>query len=930
MWTADRLRRAFIEYFESVGHKHWKSSSVSPDDPTLLFANSGMVQFKKKFLDLASSGTEYGSLKRACNYQKCIRAGGKHNDLDDVGKDTYHHTFFEMLGNWSFGDYFKKETIEYAWTFLTEILKLDKERIYVSYFHGDPSQNLPCDTEAQNIWRKYLPEERILGFGPKENFWEMGATGPCGPCSEIHYDQIGDRDASKIVNQDDPDVIEIWNIVFMEYNRDETKLSPLPKKHIDTGMGLERVLRILQGERSNYNTDLFKPLFSTVERMLGIEPYTDVLDSKKDIAYRVIADHSRTLAISLMDNVLPSNEGRGYTIRKILRRALGFQYMHLKKVPGLLPVLVEQVIGSMEPVYGTNIPVQKAVEVVRGEEAQFTKTLTKGLSVLMRLIKEAQLSKLPVPGEDVFILYDRYGFPVDLTVAVCEQEKVSVDTDGFKQAQDKAKALSKQTTQSTAEVSLTVHDLAILDEKTDKKPTDDTEKYSGKKVTAKVIGIKLPNQPVIVSGIDGNIQVSGLCGVILNRTSFYSEAGGQEGDSGEIYFMQKEEAELIEKMKINKPGVFSGKDKIGRNNVFPVKDTKKYGRYVVHIGEMNGVIGENVICEINRERRSRLAHAHTATHLLNYSLTKVLSEKSPIRQCGSLVGEDALRFDFMWSQTISRAEVSEIEETINRIIDRDEKVEVSYMPYKEAVKIDGIRYMPDEEYPERVRVVKAHTEDNLSGKKGGSIELCGGSHVSHTEEIGRVRIMTESSIARGIRRISAVCGEKAIEAEKEAEKIMKEEITGETYVKIRERLDKINIPFVEMGHIRESVEKVQIKSTRERKKHFEKEANRLKEILEQTEGRILFVCKVTTDTTISQAGKMVSPMINILERAGREGMVLYSVEGTAVMSGWIEDGIERVQKAFPLESVAGRDKRVIAYVEGETDEIAEKIRKEIF
>ncbi|KAI5190219.1 alanyl-tRNA synthetase [Nematocida minor] len=938
MWTAKKLRKAFIEHFESVGHVHWKSSSVSPDDPTLLFTNSGMVQFKKKFLDLALADTPYGQLKRACNYQKCIRAGGKHNDLDDVGKDTYHHTFFEMLGNWSFGDYFKKEAIDYAWSFLIDVLKLDPERIYVSYFHGDPSQNLPSDTETQSLWEKYLPRTRILGFGSKENFWEMGAVGPCGPCSEIHYDRIGNRDASDIVNKDDPDVLEIWNIVFMQYNREEAGLSILPKKHIDTGMGLERVLSILQNERSNYNTDLFKPLFSTIESVLGIGPYTDRLESKSDIAYRVIADHSRTLAISLMDSTMPSNEGKGYTIRKILRRALGFQYMHLKKAPGLLPVLVEQSFREMSTVYETEVPVEKAVEVVREEEKQFTKTLTKGLSILMKMLEEAKAEGKLLSGPDAFILYDRYGFPIDLTVAVAEQEGAGVDAEGFKKAQEAAKALSKSAQQVSADLHLTVHDISALDRKTEKTATDESEKYKAKAISAKVVGVKTGGELVKMEEF-AEIAVDGECGIILDKTSFYSEAGGQEGDAGRILFMSSDREKdglhsEVSGMSIkDSSGIAEGKT-VG---MLTVSDTKKYGRYVMHIGRMEGRISDNAICEVDKSRRNKLAHAHTATHLLNYALTKVLSrpgDTQEIKQCGSLVSEDALRFDFHWAQPLTKKEISLVEKTINKIVENKEAVVVEYMPYTEAVKIEGIRHMKDEEYPKTVRVVKVENKGNTENiSENSSVELCGGSHVANTGEIGRVRIMTEASISRGVRRISALCGEKGAEVEETARDLLKIKILPETVQQIRDRLDEVNIPLVEASQLREALEEVQKQQIKERKKHFEAETNRMKSLIGQTDGKnsgLLFECAPFPGTTAQQVNKMVGPMVQIFDKEKREGAIIYESEQEIIINGWVSDGVERMKKALePMSSVkmGGKSPRFMGSVQGDLKAVRKAVEE---
>ncbi|KFG27208.1 alanyl-tRNA synthetase [Nematocida ausubeli] len=930
MWTANKLRNAFTEYFEKEGHTHWRSSSVNPDDPTLLFTNSGMVQFKKKFLDLAPADTAYGQMKRACNYQKCIRAGGKHNDLDDVGKDTYHHTFFEMLGNWSFGDYFKKEAIHFAWTFLTEVLKLDKDRIYVSYFNGDPSQGLPCDTESQELWRQYLPDSRILGFGAKENFWEMGLVGPCGPCSEIHYDRIGGRDASGIVNQDDPDVLEIWNVVFIQYNREESGLSVLPKKHIDTGMGLERVLSILQNEKSNYNTDLFVPLFKTIERVLGVEPYTDRLDSKKDIAYRVIADHSRTLTISLMDNVMPSSDGKGYTIRKILRRALGFQYLHLKKAPGLLPILAEQVFGDFSQVYQTELSAQAIVQIITEEEAQFTKTLSKGLSILMDMLETAKNvedgAKKVLPGASAFVLYDRYGFPIDLTMAVADQEGVAVDVDGFKEAQAAAKALSKGTQKSTESLHLTVHDLDALDKALKKRPTVDRYKYSEEPISARTVAVKQAGEIVSVSELE-NPAPAGEFGIILDQTSFYSEAGGQEGDAGTIIFTHKTAKDAgdlvrmfsgltVKNTKTPKEGNISG--------IFTVRDTKNYGRYVMHIGTLEGSITESAVCTIDVGRRRRLAHAHTGTHLLNYALSQTLSKAGgeEIRQCGSLVSEDLLRFDFHYNAPLSKAEISAVEEIINSIVERKEAVTVEYLPYTSAVRIEGIRHMKDEEYPETVRVVSVKNTLDKSNARTSTItsaELCGGTHVENTGDIGRVRIVGESSISRGIRRITAVCSERAVAAEKAVAEIRAIKMAPATIQEIRDRIDTTDIPLVDASQLRESLEEFQKQQIKERKKHFDGEAVRLKEALKGTEGKVMFVCHTFAETPVQQVNKLMGGLIQALEKEKREGLVLYEAEKDVVINGILKDGVEHVKSAFKELSadkakIGGKSPRVMGVV----------------
>ncbi|KAI5129919.1 alanyl-tRNA synthetase [Nematocida parisii] len=946
MWTAARLRSAFIEYFEKEGHTHWRSSSVSPDDPTLLFTNSGMVQFKKKFLDLAITGTPYGELRRACNYQKCIRAGGKHNDLDDVGKDTYHHTFFEMLGNWSFGDYFKKEAIHFGWVFLTEVLRLDKDRIYVSYFHGDPSQNLPCDSETQNLWRQYLPDSRILGFGAKENFWEMGPVGPCGPCSEIHYDRVGGRDASGIVNQDDPDVLEIWNIVFIQYNREETGLAALPKKHIDTGMGLERVLSILQGEKSNYNTDLFMPLFRTIQRVLGVEEYTGILTDKKDIAYRVIADHSRTLTVSLMDNVMPSNDGKGYTIRKILRRALGFQYLHLKKSPGLLPLLVEQVFNEFSQIYQTEQPLDAIVQVVREEEAQFTKTLGKGLSILMEMLADAKKAggRRILPGSSAFVLYDRYGFPIDLTMAVAEQEGVAVDSAGFKEAQAAAKALSKNNQKTSEGLHLTVHDLDALDRNQNKQPTVDKYKYSNEPILARAVAIKHSGEIIDFTVQSEHTHKSeDVCGIILDQTSFYSESGGQEGDKGTILFTEptdSDSADIIKKLSQLSIRTAHTQKGAGVHGVFTVQDTKKYGRYVMHMGRLEGSTTQNAVCMVDTERRERLARAHTATHLLNYALSQVLHKTGAdeIKQCGSLVSEDLLRFDFHYGSPLSKAEVSAVEGIINEIVEGKESVSVEFMPYAEAIKIKGIRHMKDEEYPETVRVVSVRNTSSKSTRTSTPItsaELCGGTHVINTGDIRRVRIIGESSISRGVRRISALCSEKAISAESTANKIRSTRITPESAQGIREAVDEAVIPLIESSQIRDALEDFQKQQIKDRKKHFDSECALLRESLKDTSDPVLFVCKPFEGTPVQQVNKLVAGMVQVLEKQAREGVILYAAQDETVINGSLHEGVERVKSAFsncPINKmkIGGKSPRVMGVLTADLSLVESTIKSLIF
>ncbi|KAI5185631.1 alanyl-tRNA synthetase [Nematocida homosporus] len=902
MWTAARLREAFLEYFERDDHVHWKSFSVLPDDNTLLFTNSGMVQFKKKFLDLADESSAYGQMKRACNYQKCIRAGGKHNDLDDVGKDTYHHTFFEMLGNWSFGDYFKEHAIELAWKFLTEVLQLDKDRLYVSYFEGQASTNLPADLETKQIWSKYLDTSRILPFGAKENFWEMGNSGPCGPCTEIHYDRVGGRDASALVNMDDPDVIEIWNVVFMEYNKNEKmELSLLPKKHIDTGMGLERVLSILQKESSNYNTDLFLPIFKQIETTLQIRPYTGLLTDKLDIAYRVVADHSRTLAIALMDGIMPSCDGRGYVIRRILRRALGFQYLHMKKTPGLLPELVRASFEYFNPIYPTETDIVKVVSVVKEEEDQFTKTLSVGLNILVELIEKTKATAKPIlSGEDIFILYDRFGFPVDLTTAVAEREGVLVDHDGFLQRQKEAKELSRQGGAQSTGIQLSVHDISALEAR-DYPATDDGFKYAAEDlVCGRVLGIKIGTDLVALDELDKYADVP-ECGIVLDRTSFYSEAGGQEGDHGEIVLLSNpiEDSKSDEGFDLEKRTISLQI----RQSVFQVKDTKRYGKYVLHIGVLKGQLRAHGLCRVNLKRRNRLAIAHTSTHLLNYVLLHTLpGDIGEPRQCGSLVSEGRLRFDFWWPHALSAAEITAIEDKLASILAKKEKVRAYHMPYDEAIKIKGLRFMKDEAYPQTVRVIMVGEKPMDEPHR--SAELCGGTHVSNTAEIEKIRILAEAGIARGVRRIVALCGQSAKDAEHRAKTILSQGISNQQELQaIRNELETSDFPLKEAQQIRVQIESFQKAQIQKQKAYFEAEHQRLVQELEE-KSHILFTCAPLADMPASMATKMLSPLVQHLDKNKKHGVILYPVDEGVLLYGVLPNASEVLKNAFKEDRVA--------------------------
>ncbi|KAK4475111.1 hypothetical protein MN116_000766 [Schistosoma mekongi] len=763
--TAQDLRQQFYDFFNSRGHVYVHSSSTIPhNDPSLLFANAGMNQYKPIFQGTADPNSELGQLKRAYNSQKCIRAGGKHNDLDDVGRDVYHHTFFEMLGNWSFGDYFKKEACEWAWELLTEVWKIPSERLYVTYFGGDGSCGLPADEEARDIWISIgLPKDHVLPFGMKENFWEMGETGPCGPCSEIHYDRVGNRDAAHLVNQDDPDVLEIWNLVFIQFNREEGgSLRPLPAKHIDTGMGFERVLSVLQDKRSNYDTDLFTPLFKAIEAGTNTRPYTGkvgIEDTDKiDMAYRVLADHARVLTIALGDGGRAQNTGRGYVIRRILRRAVRYAIEVLNAKPGFLSTLVDVVIETLGDAFPeiTRDPVT-IKELINEEEEQFLVTLKRGQRLLNRVIKDLKASGTnnTLSGEVAWRLYDTYGFPLDLTQILAEEHHLKIDLKGYEKAKEEAQIRSQGgKCTGCAILDLDVH--ALGDLKNQSIPTtDDSEKFiytsdaNGNYVfpdsEATVLAIRYENN--FVENIDLNGQ---MCGIILNKTIFYAESGGQLYDHGFITSCTDEITE------------------------FSIVDVRCRGGYILHIGSLQGrlIVGSKVRLSLDAVRRTALMRNHTGTHVLNYALRELVDESD---QKGSLVAPDRLRFDFTAKRGMNRDELAKAEEICDAMISKHLNVYSADVSLSYAKTIQGARAVFGEAYPDPVRVVSigvpvtslvANPEKEYG--KTTSVEFCGGTHVLNTKHIGVLVIVSEEAIAKGIRRIVALTGHEAERAQKEA------------------------------------------------------------------------------------------------------------------------------------------------------------------
>ncbi|XP_046676944.1 alanine--tRNA ligase, cytoplasmic isoform X1 [Homalodisca vitripennis] len=760
--SAKDIRNEFINFFvEKKNHQYWHSSSVIPlDDPTILFANAGMNQFKPIFLGTVDPSSDMAKVLRAVNSQKCIRAGGKHNDLDDVGKDVYHHTFFEMMGNWSFGDYFKKEVCAWAWELLTQVFKLPSERLYVTYFGGNKEAGLEPDEECRQIWIKLgVQEHHVLPGSMKDNFWEMGDTGPCGPCSELHFDRVGGREAAHLVNQDDPDVLEIWNLVFIQYNREnDGSLRLLPKKHIDCGLGLERLVSVIQDKRSNYDTDIFLPLFDAIQKGTQARPYQGKVGAEDkdgvDMAYRVLADHARTLTIALADGGRPDSTGRGYVLRRILRRGVRYATEKLNAKPGFFASLVDTVVQSL----GDTFPEikkdpQTIKDIINEEEEQFLKTLNRGRNLLYNTIGKLS-GTTEIPGDVAWRLYDTYGFPVDLTHLMAEEKGLTIDMNGYEEAKKKAQVISQGKVAGVQDtLSLDVHAITELQNKKIP-PTNDSFKYNYKArsdaketeydfegCTAKVIALRY-NKAFVDSCSSGQ-----ECGVLLDRTNFYAEQGGQIYDEG---YMVKENDQSVE---------------------FTVKNVQVKGGYVLHTGSLEGTlrVGDSVTLHVDTARRRLVMNNHSGTHALNHILRTVLGPECDQR--GSLVAPDRLRFDFTNKGAMTEQQLKRTELETQQFISLNEPIFAKQANLASAKKIVGLRAMFDETYPDPVRVVSIgvpveELEADPAGPKAlkTSVEFCGGTHLHRSGHIGDFVIANEEAIAKGIRRIVALTGPEATKA----------------------------------------------------------------------------------------------------------------------------------------------------------------------
>jgi alanyl-tRNA synthetase len=717
-----KVRQTFLDFFKSKGHHIVPSAPmVVKGDPTLMFNNSGMAPFKDIFL--GNSPIRY---PRIADTQKCLRVSGKHNDLEEVGVDTYHHTMFEMLGNWSFGDYFKKDAINWAWELLTDVYKIDPSRLYVTVFEGSSDDGLSFDQEAYDLWKAMVPPERIINGNKKDNFWEMGDMGPCGPCSEIHYDGRSDEERAAIpgqtlVNNDDPRVIEIWNNVFMEFERRaDGSLVNLPKQHVDTGMGFERLVRVLQHKQSNYDTDVFTPLLRKVEELSGLryKPEEDDKGKKQqliNIAMRVIADHIRTISFSIADGQLPGNTGAGYVIRRILRRAIryGYQTLNLREpfMYRIVPTLANQMGGAFPELISQKILIEK---VIRDEEQSFYKTLEYGLKRIDQVCIDTRgAAKKIIDGKIVFELYDTFGFPVDLTSLIARGYDLSIDEKEFDRYLDQQKNRSRSATAVDTDDWIYVEENKEAAESREKETvfTGYTE-FETEACILRYRKIKAKNKEQFH--------------IVLDRTPFYSESGGQIGDTGALENV---------------------------NEKISITDTKKENGVIIHLTDKLPVnIAASFTARISKDRRQYITNNHTATHLLHAALRQVLG--AHVEQKGSLVTDDYLRFDFSHFSKVTEEEVTEIEKIVNRKIRENITGSTDLMAIEDAKKT-GAMALFGEKYGDVVRVV---TFD-----KNYSVELCGGCHVNSTGQIGYFKIISEGAVASGIRRIEAITSIKAEE-----------------------------------------------------------------------------------------------------------------------------------------------------------------------
>ncbi len=868
MMTSADIRKAFLDFFRSKGHEIVPSAPiVVKNDPTLMFTNAGMNQFKDYFL-----GNKPAPYKRAADTQKCLRVSGKHNDLEEVGVDTYHHTMFEMLGNWSFGDYFKDEAIEWSWELLTEVYKIDKSRLYASVFEGDEKEKLPASKIALDKWKALLPDpfNQIVFGNKKDNFWEMGDTGPCGPCSEIHVDLRSDEERAKVpghmlVNKDHPQVIEIWNNVFMQFNRKKDgSLEPLPATHVDTGMGLERLVRVLQGKTSNYDTDIFSGTIESTEKITGKQ--YDRGDSKQAVAFRVIADHIRAISFTIADGQLPSNTGAGYVIRRILRRAVRYYYSYLDYKQPLLAQLVPVLAKQFETVFPElQQQVDFVSKVVKEEEEAFLRTLEKGLKRVDDLIAQGSIS-----GKDSFELYDTYGFPLDLTQLIAAENKLKVDEEGFKAE------MQQQKDRSRAATTVDAGDWIEL-----KAGANQFTGYDSLETVTEI----LKYRKVKAKGKEGYQ-------LVLEQTPFYAESGGQVGDKGWLT--------------------------IGGTEV-AVADTKKDNDLIIHFTEtLPGEVAGKVTAKVDAVKRKETTLHHSATHLLHASLRQVLGNH--VAQKGSLVNEERLRFDFSHFAKVTEEEMARIETIVNEKIRENIPVVIKSLPKEEALKL-GAMALFGEKYGDVVRVVIMDPDY--------SVELCGGTHVGATGELGLFKFTGESAVAAGVRRVEAVCG-------KQAELFVNEQL---------QLISSMKEALKNPKDLQKAVESLQAENT-ELKKHAEAmEARQLvgirNELLQKDEiiNRVNFVGDIVEVSNADALKKLCFDLKNHLRdhvavlctNIGGKPFVAVGISDTVVVAKNLDAGKIIKEIVAPLIKGGGGGQKTLATAGGQQadklNEVIEAVKK---
>jgi alanyl-tRNA synthetase len=842
---AQELRQLFFDFFESKGHLIVRSAPmVIKNDPTLMFTNAGMNQFKDIFL-----GNRMPVNRRVANSQKCLRVSGKHNDLEEVGHDTYHHTMFEMLGNWSFGDYFKKEAIEWGWELLVKRLGIPEDRLYTTIFEGSSEDNVPRDNEAFTYWEKCFskPEGRILEGSKKDNFWEMGETGPCGPCSEIHVDIRDDEERKKIpgkdlVNKGHPQVIEIWNLVFIQYNRrTDGVLEQLPNRHVDTGMGFERLCMITQGKKSNYETDLFQSVINEISSITGKE-YG--VNDKWDIALRVVADHLRAVSFSIADGQLPSNNKAGYVIRRILRRAVRYGYNNL----GIEEPFMFRLVPVLAATMGEQYPElqsgkEQISKIIFEEETAFLKTLGKGLKMIERMIGDLRKEhKNVLPGRIAFEMYDTFGFPVDLTQLILKENDMHLDLKGFEEEMKNQKERSRE--DATVEAA----DWKVV------KEIDGTE-FTGYSKTEEEVYIT-KYRIVKVKGKE-SFQL------VFNKTPFYAEAGGQTGDTGSI---------------------------ISENENITISDTIKENNLIIHKA-LKFPSDPSVVfkASVNREKRLMTANNHTATHLIHFALRSVLGKH--VEQKGSLVTPDRLRFDFSHYSKVSKEELAKVEEQVNQMVRDNYISKITDGVSMEKAKSMGAMALFGEKYGDKVRVVEF----------GKSVELCGGTHVEATGSIGIVKIISEGAIAAGIRRIEAVTASKAEEYINERLKTVDEISTLlKSTGSITESVEKL---LAENNSIKKNIEKFQVQSTTNRLKELAGKAVRINNIrfvsgqIETDSAEVLknvaYQLRISSDNTVMVVGSENDGKASILVTVSDDLIKQRNISAVAIIreiSGEINGG----------------------------------------